>query len=1476
MIDHEYLELFNQSSIRKDIDITYDTDSHITNSDVVSGSFNLNESAFATKELRFGSLVSSQLSVKLYNTVPNLMDKELDVSIVVNNATSNPLKIGKYKVLEDKPTTDRLYKQIKAYDGLYEVINKNVVDWYEGLSFPLTQKAFRDSFFNYIGITQVDITLVNDDMLIEKTITANTISGQQVLSAICELNGAIGRMNRDGNFEYVILEVNPSNRITIDKIVSKSGSYEDFDCQPISKVQIKQTADDIGAIVGTNGNTYIVQDNFLAYGKSSTDLTTTATNLLSVIKGITYTPFNIKAIYGNPCYEIGDAITVVTKNKTFNSYIFNRTLKGIQAMSDTIKADGVEYYTENLNSANVQVQQLKRQTNELSRTVEETKSTITSVETIANNATDLANEANKNANQALDNIDISATAEGNPITVTDSGNQSLIEFKEDGYIQQNTLSGKNKLPSSGLVKETENGITFTPVYEDGLLQYINVNGTATATATYGGTPVIENGTYLLYGFEDGSSSTYGISVRTKKDGSNVWYNSYKGGEQTIPISDTNTFGSWYIQVASGATVSNVKCYPMLKLQGDGDRTYEPYCGGTASPNPDYPQDIQGLGDDGNIEVKTTGKNLCPLGSTTSTRYINIPINYLMDGENYILSCSVTSTDTDKTSCAIYRVTTKSEKYLGDFSRDTRVSIKFMKNIDDTHIRIYASNSWANSANDTIAVSDIQIEEGTKTTDYEPYQGSSAIIPIDTPLYEGDYIEYFADGTGQIVRKYKKLVLDGSSDETWGNSTFSQPSDSSLVVYGILNTSAIPQDTNPSWCNITTWNTTRNILNTHQMRNSGSIAFTLSAEKFPTLASFKTWLQSNPITVVYELAEPTVIPLIAEQLEEIEKLYTFESTTNVFAESNTYIQYYKNNQNADVVAKGNQNVLAKAQSSITQTADEIKLEVSKTYSTKTELDSSIKNLQDQIDGALGSYSGSEVPTRDNYPANEWTTTALKDAAIGSLYFVNSEGGEYAGFSYRWEKLSDGTYQWALLKDTEVTQALKELEDLKKNLANNYSTTVEMNSAIDQKAESITTSVSKTYATKAETSEAQTTANSALSKADSYATDITALTTRVSKAESSITQNAEEIELKVSNDEIISTINQSAEEVKIQADKIKLEGYTSLNNGLEVLEDGSVLIRQGRLEINTPDDTTSSIYLNYVDKQGDETVMALYSNYIQFERYNADGTSESSSLSSAFFDLDFRTESGNVNAIKLDSEHMEFNGTVYALDSSGNVLSETEYWQLDKSGISTAGYVKASGELQSTTANGLRLVQGNYGFFIRNDGTHIWFMLTNSGNQYGTYNSLRPLHINASTGAVNMDNGLTVSGGITSNANLTVKGTTNVARLDSSSTIHINGISYLNGGVQVNANGTAIKLIKCGTTVLNLSGTSVELLSLATIQGWYSGATATNTAILVSNGDASANGTHIESASFQNNKWYVVVNGDTKKTGNLRVNYTVICW
>ena len=210
MIDHVYLDLYNQGSTVKNISISYeespDVVKYITNDDIVINTFRLNESAFSGNELKFGSLVSSKMSFKIFNKRVSdaLIDKELNVKEFINYDTNNPFVLGKYRVKTEKSTADKLYRQIEAYDFLYDIVNKDVSAWYESLTFPLSQKEFRDSFFSYIGIEQVQTTLANDNMVVTKTISATELPGKIVLSAICEINGAIGRINRDGKFAYVV------------------------------------------------------------------------------------------------------------------------------------------------------------------------------------------------------------------------------------------------------------------------------------------------------------------------------------------------------------------------------------------------------------------------------------------------------------------------------------------------------------------------------------------------------------------------------------------------------------------------------------------------------------------------------------------------------------------------------------------------------------------------------------------------------------------------------------------------------------------------------------------------------------------------------------------------------------------------------------------------------------------------------------------------------------------------------------------------------------------------------------------------------------------------------------------------------------------------------------------------------------------------------------------------------------------------
>lgn len=102
---------------------------------------------------------------------------------------------------------------------------------------------------------------------------------------------------------------------------------------------------------------------------------------------------------------------------------------------------------------------------------------------------------------------------------------------------------------------------------------------------------------------------------------------------------------------------------------------------------------------------------------------------------------------------------------------------------------------------------------------------------------------------------------------------------------------------------------------------------------------------------------------------------------------------------------------------------------------------------------------------------------------------------------------------------------------------YSTTTEMNSAITQTAESITSTVSKTYETKTDAE------------------------TNYTSLQSQITQNANNIELRVEKGSIISTINQSAEEISINASKISLEGVVTANSYFKINTDGSMEATNG---------------------------------------------------------------------------------------------------------------------------------------------------------------------------------------------------------------------------------------------------------------------------------------------------------------------------
>ena len=401
MIDFVNEELFRKDSISKYWTITGENIS-LTNNDLYTESFDLSEKINSDNNIIFGSCVASVFKFTTSALNTDFKDKDITANVVLDGDFENPLTLGTFVVAEETLSADKTRKEIVAYDGLYKIINADVGPWYNALTFPMTLSTFRGLLFNNFGITQKSVTLVNDNMAVEKTIDVNSLSGAEVVKAICEINGVFGHIDRNGLFEYKQLGVTSVYDITAS--MYSNCEYEEYEVQTIDRLQIREESGDIGVVVGSGTNDYIIEDNFLVYGKSSGELTTIANNILGVIDNVSFVPFKINCI-GNPCVEVGDRVTITKRNgDSFDSYVLQRSMKGIQSLKDEITATGDEVYPDDVNGINYDIRQLKGKSNVLERTIEETRSTITDVE------------------EALQ-TEIVQTAEGLQIQITDLQSQ---------------------------------------------------------------------------------------------------------------------------------------------------------------------------------------------------------------------------------------------------------------------------------------------------------------------------------------------------------------------------------------------------------------------------------------------------------------------------------------------------------------------------------------------------------------------------------------------------------------------------------------------------------------------------------------------------------------------------------------------------------------------------------------------------------------------------------------------------------------------------------------------------------------------------------------------------------------------------------------------------------------------------------------------------------------------------------------------
>ena len=331
-----------------------------------------------------------------------------------------------------------------------------------------TLKQMRESLLNYLNIPFVEQTLVNDDITVTRTLdlseNGSSITGAELLKSICVINGGFGKINRDGKFEVINLgapglypeetlypseDLYPQDTVVIgasDEFPSyRSVIYEDYDTSAITGLILKTNSEDVGSTIGTNENPYIISGNSIIYGKTNEELQKIGANILVYLRQCVYRP-NTTTLEGLPYIETGDSYGVEKERDIFASYLFSRTLNGIQALKDTFEAKGNKIRA-NENTESNTIAQLQAKT----LTIEK------SVNGISVEVTDLEKNASSKFEQTAEQIQAEVTrakaSEGElsgRITITASDITAEVTRATNA---EESLSSRIRLTDSSITQE---------------------------------------------------------------------------------------------------------------------------------------------------------------------------------------------------------------------------------------------------------------------------------------------------------------------------------------------------------------------------------------------------------------------------------------------------------------------------------------------------------------------------------------------------------------------------------------------------------------------------------------------------------------------------------------------------------------------------------------------------------------------------------------------------------------------------------------------------------------------------------------------------------------------------------------------------------------------------------------------------------------------------------------------------------------
>lgn len=491
-------------------------DFSITNETLHQESVTIKEAICEAEEFTLGGCIASSIEFEVSEIVEQDLNgleftAELYVNLKEDGTYDLKMPMGKYRVESAKMVDDKDYKKVVAYDALYDA-SVDVSEWHNSYfsSGSHTIKEAREALLKKLEIPFVKINAINDSFSVKKSkdYEKGTLQGTEVLRALCTLSGGFGKINREGYFElnyanefalypeetlYPEEDLYPEDREAYlggavgdedvpDYITTK---YEEYITRKATCLFI-QNESETAKVGSDESNPYILNNNFLLYGKSESELKNIGQKIFESIKNVFYRP-NTTTLGGLPYVETGDAFGLIKRRDIIESFVFSRTLSGVQALRDTYESKGRELRANELSVID-KINQLEEKDTSISGDLNDT------IEDLGNTKEELSDFEEK-TKVRFESTDESIEAEVSRATKAEGDLSSRITITADEISAEVTraMSAENNLSSR--ITMTANDITAevsrATAAEGNLSSRITINANGISTKVEKGNVVSE-------------------------------------------------------------------------------------------------------------------------------------------------------------------------------------------------------------------------------------------------------------------------------------------------------------------------------------------------------------------------------------------------------------------------------------------------------------------------------------------------------------------------------------------------------------------------------------------------------------------------------------------------------------------------------------------------------------------------------------------------------------------------------------------------------------------------------------------------------------------------------------------------------------------------------------------------------------------------------------------------------------------------